>query len=305
MKHLKFISLTTIIFFLFSCSSTPYSGMDIILETEGYNYFIGNEESDSLIIYIDGSGYQSVLGLLDHHEKWTETSLSNPLSQHFRKSYNILIPEKLDFSPGGVYLDNPEVLSRSTVQGIGFSYSKKIDSFLINQEFDEIILIGASDGGALLPFIYENLKTKNEIDKMVILSGGGISQLKEFQILGDSSVPMPEQYRELYKQVDEIADVIRKDPNAIDQFYLGHPYIRWSSFFEYDPIEYIHNIKIPILFIHGELDWSTPVESTRIIEDSNISDLFDFYYYPGMEHSPSSFFELKKILKDIEKWLLD
>ncbi|WP_020611417.1 alpha/beta hydrolase family protein [Sediminispirochaeta bajacaliforniensis] len=304
MKQLRLFSIIIMVLFILSCSTIPYSGMEVISETEGYNYFIRNKESNSLIIYINGSGYKSVLGLQDHNHKWTETTLSNPLSQHFRDSYNILIPEKLDFSPGEIYLDNPEVLSKSTVQALGLSYSGKIDSFLRKNNFDEIILIGASEGGALLPFIYKNLEYKNEIDKMVIWSGGGLSQLEEFQILRDSSVEMPDQYRELCGQVIEMADTISKDPEAIDRYYLGHPYIRWSSFFEYEPIELIKDIKIPILFIHGELDWSTPVESTRIIEDSNISDLFDFYYYPKMEHGPSSFSELKKVLKDIETWLI-
>ncbi len=298
-----FVSIMTV-FLFFSCSSTPYSGMEIISESDGYNYYIENSESNSLIIYIDGSGYQSVLGQRDDSEKWTTTTLSNPLSQHFRKSYNILIPEKLDFSPGEIYLDNSEVLSKSTVQALGLSYSQKIDNFLSNHNFTEIILIGASEGGALLPYIYNNLLHIGEINKLVIWSGGGLSQLKEFQILGNSSVLMPDQYRDLCKQVDEMAEAINSEPEAIDKFYLGHPYIRWSSFFKYEPIDYIRQIDIPILFIHGEMDWSTPVESTRIIEESNISDQFDFIYYPKMEHSPSSFAELKRVLKDIEEWIL-
>ena len=303
MKKLKLAFLTISMFITISCSSTPYTGMKVISETKGYNYFFENEDSTSLIIYISGSGYQSVLGLQDSNQKWTETPLSNPLSEHFRERYSILIPEKLYFSPGERYIDDPEVLIKSTVQSLGFSFSGKIDSFLSKHSYDEIILIGASEGGALLPFIYENLEYKNEIDKMVVWSGGGLSQLKEFQILQDSPVKMPDQYRKLLRQVDEIVEIISKDPEAIDKFYLGHPYIRWSSFFEYEPIVYIQKINIPILFIHGELDWSTPVESTRVIEDSNISDLFDFYYYPEMEHGPATYSEMKKVLKDIEDWI--
>ncbi len=230
--------------------------------------------------------------------------MSNPLSQQFKNTYNILIPEKLNFSPGEVYIDTPEVLSLSTVQDLGFSYAKKIDSFLSNHNYNEIIIIGASEGGALLPFIYTNLESKNEIDKLVIWSGGGLNQLKELQILKDSSVKMPAQYRELCGQVDDMAKIINSNPQAIDKFYLGLPYMRWSSFFQYEPLEYIRQIRIPILFIHGEQDWSTPVESTRIIQDSNISELFDFYYYPKMEHSPLSYSELKKVLEDIEEWLI-
>ncbi|WP_156888474.1 alpha/beta hydrolase [Spirochaeta cellobiosiphila] len=289
---------------LFSChSSNPYEGIEYIKDSNGYTYFLNNPDSQSLIIYIDGSGYHSVLGIQKGNKKWSVTTLANPLSSFFKENYNILLPEKLTYEPGRDYADANRFLPQDTVEDMGQSYALKIDNFLQDKQYEYIVLLGTSEGGALLPYIYAHIENRKLIDRLVIWSGGGLSQLKEFQILGDSPVPMPKEFRDQYRTVDTLVKLIEADPEATNLFYLGRPYIHWKSYFKYEPIEYLKEINIPVLFLHGELDWSTPVESTRFVEESHLSKLFDFIYYPQMEHGPSSYEELEKIMGDIDKWL--
>lgn len=288
-----------------SCATNNrYNGLTTITENSLNYYLVENIQSDKLLIYIDGSGYESVLGIQNDDGSWKYTKLAEPLINATKKDYNIMIPEKPFFEKGKNYNSNKEALQNAGVESIIKIYTIKIDSFLSKNKYKDIIMIGSSDGGALLPKIYDELEYKECIDKLVILAGGGgVSQLDEFKILAKSSIKMPEAFRNELLKIEIIESDVKSNPSSIELFYLGHPYTRWSSFFQYKPIEYIKNIPIPILFIHGEKDWSCPVESTRIIEDQKISNDFDFYYYKNMGHSPTNIFQMMKLKKDILNWI--
>lgn len=252
------------------------------------------------------SGYESVLGLKNNDGPWEYKRLADPIIGATHKEYNILVPEKLFYEMGKEYKNNNEAFLQADVKSMVNSYTKSIDEYLNNKEFSFIIIIGSSDGGALLPKVYSQLLNKGKISKLVIMGGGGgYSQLDEFRILAKSPINMPDGYRNILKKVDEALYDINNNPNSIDKFYLGHPYTRWSSYFTYVPLEYIKSWKRQVLFIHGEKDWSCPIESTKIIEDQNISDSFTFNYYKNMEHGPTNVFQMLKLKKDILNWIND
>ncbi|MGL1890875.1 MAG: alpha/beta hydrolase [Spirochaetaceae bacterium] len=303
MKFKNVICLLIVGVLLSSCSTVKYKGM-LVYKTDGNYYVFPNSRSDKLLIYIEGSGYKSVLGTKDDDGSWETVSSASIVINQFRKNFNVLVPEKLFYEAGQEYNSDPKALKNSTVQGFVDSYTKSINSYLSNNKFSEVILMGSSDGGALVPLIYNNLKVKDQIDKIIILAGGGgMTQLDEFKTLATSSVKMPKEYRSMLVKTEKVYKDIKENPDSITEFFLGHPYTRWSSFFDYNPIEYIKEINIPVLFIHGERDWSCPVESTKIIEDQYNKENFTFEYYRKMEHGPRNIFEFNILKRDIIKWI--
>lgn len=294
-----------ILLLLNSCKSTDYYYEIETHKGDNYNYYtVENINSNKLIIFLQGSGYTSVLGLKNPDNTWNYRTLADPLISMAGDDYNIMIPEKLFFDMGQDYSEDRKALLSADVESITSVYSNSIDNYLDSRNFDSVIIIGSSDGGMFLPKVYSRLRNKDKITKLVNMSGGGgYSQLEEFRILSESPLKMPENYRYVLKQVDNALVDIENNPDSIDKFYFGHPYKRWSSVFKYNPVEYIKEIDIPMLFIHGEKDWSCPVESTRVIEDMNISDNFTFYYYKNMEHGPSNIFQMLRLKKDIMDWI--
>ncbi len=302
--RMKIIFLLISMNFIISCQTrNPYPGLQTHNGESTY-YTIENSDSNKLIIYLEGSGYESVLGRFDTSGNWEYTNFAEPITKTFSKEYNILVPEKLMFKMGQSYKDDKAVYSSYRVDELVLSYTKSIDTYLSRNIFSEVYIIGASEGGYLLPAVYKNLKNKNKIDKLVFFGSGGFSQLEELRILGNSKVEMPDNYRAICQQIETEWVDIQQDPNSVEKFFLGHPYSRWSSFFLYKPIEDIRGINIPALFIQGELDWSTPVESTKMIENEKISDKFKFIYYEKMEHGPSTYRQMKTLSNDMKEWLL-
>lgn len=304
-KRLNYIILLISMFFLISCQTrNPYPGIKTYKENGNF-YTIENPNSNNLIIYLEGSGYESVLGKFDSYGNWEYTKFAEPLVNIFRNEYNILIPEKLTFEMGQSYKNDKTVYSSYRVDELVSSYTRSIDTYLSNNNFSSVYIIGASEGGYLLPAVYRNLVNKDEIDKLIIIGSGGLSQLEELRILGKSEVSMPDNYRDICLKIDDVWGEIQQDPYSVEKFYLGHPYSRWSSFFTYRPIEDIRKIDIPVLFIQGKLDWSTPVESTKMVENEKISDKFTFIYYDEMEHGPATFKQMRNLTKDMKVWLLN
>lgn len=301
----KSIFAISISFILLSCQTTDnYENLQTFKNEFANFYFLENLDSHDLVINIEGSGYESVLGLKNDDGSWKYKKSASQIINMTKKDFNVLLPEKLFYEIGKNYNDDEESLKQADVNSLTNSYSESIDTFLDNKVFNNIILIGSSDGAALLPKIYSQLRNKNKITKIISISGGGgYTQLDEFRILSKSDLNMPENYRALLLKVDEVYDHIKKNPESIENFYLGHPYKRWSSFFNYLPLDYIEQIDIPILFLHGEKDWSCPVESTKYIEEKNISDKFEFIYYKNMEHGPRTIFEMIQIRNDIMRWI--
>lgn len=307
MKKILLLILTLIIF-LASCESLEvqkYYNKIQVYENNGKSYYVvNNEKSGELIIYLEGSGLSSVLGTKVNNF-WTSIHLSFFIIKHYSEHYNILIPEKLTMVMGEEYKNNKDILSSYTVKNIGYTYSQSIDHYLENTNYSSIYIIGSSEGGLLLPFVYNNLENKNRIKKLVIIGSGGLSQYECFKILGTSKMQMPQEYREQCLKIDSIKKDIEMYPNSIDKGYFGWPYKRWSSFFEYRPINELININIPILFIQGVLDWNSPVESVKYIEEFEISNNYTFLYYEDMGHGPEQEQDIFSMLDEINNWIQD
>jgi esterase/lipase len=287
----------------YSCTTTvPYHN---IHEINVYNHLIYtfNNNKYKALIYIDGSGLNSVLGV-KNTDKWTSVNFSYFIANNLNSDFTLVIPEKLNFKKGIDYTNNSEVLLKYTVENLVESYSSKIDYYIENNKnVNEIYLLGISEGGLLVPKILNTIKNKSKIKKMVIWGAGGYSQKECFKILAKSAIQMPETYRNECKKISEVEKDIEQNPKAIDKYYLGWPYSRWSSFFKYQPIDEYVGIDIPVLFIQGLKDYNSPFESVKYIEEEYRNKNYEYAYYRDMGHIPEKKEDIARIIQSIYSWI--
>jgi hypothetical protein len=81
--------------------------MQVFHYGNSHAYVFNNEASDKLLINIDGSGWDSVLGIKDE-ETWTTVHLGAHLLYYFGEKYTVLIPERLKRQPGLIYYTDME-----------------------------------------------------------------------------------------------------------------------------------------------------------------------------------------------------
>lgn len=301
-KVIFLLFLLTILFF--SCITSvinPYNNICQFEDNENLTYLI-NPGEKRVLIYIDGSGLNSVLGIVKN-KVWVEVGFSYYLSKYFDNDISIVVPEKLYFKKGNNYSANKLSLIDYTVENLVKSYSQKIDKYIELNNQKEIYLFGISEGGLLAPKILNNIKYKDKIKKMVIWGAGGFDQAESFRVLSKSNIKMPKNYKEKCSFVDNIIEDIKKHPNSIDRYYFGWTYNRWESFFKYKPINEYQTIDIPVLFIQGVADYNSPYESVKYIEENIPNNKYQFQYYQNMGHIPEKDKEIKEILDYIFLWL--
>lgn len=122
-----------------SCKSVdniqdPYKNMTILDYGHNTAYAFQNTESDKLIIYIDGTGWTSVLGWKENN-RWTHLGFSNFVVNTFRSNYNVMIPERLNMQIGRGYRLNPDMRRNYNLENLVEYYS-----FAINISMKEIFL---------------------------------------------------------------------------------------------------------------------------------------------------------------------
>jgi esterase/lipase len=299
------------ILLLYSCTTfnhkDPYPNMEVLYYKNSHAYFFKNDTSDKLVIHIDGSGWDSVLGI-KNEKKWLSTHLGAQMLQVLGEKYNFLIPEKLNREPGLVYFEDIEDRANYTAENLLNCYVESINGFLAEHTFTSVILIGISEGGILLPFIYEKMISSSIVTSMVIYGCGGLSLYESYKILS-TSPNVSDTLKEVYLHIIEVYDYIEKyklenkivDITVEENFY-GFNYRWFDSFMNIRPMERYKNINLPILFLHGEKDINIPVESTRYIYDNMPDKPFEYIYY-NWAHEPENYFDIIKLRLDIASWI--
>jgi esterase/lipase len=270
-----------------------------------YNLFTAyefkNNISDKLIIYIDGTSYFSVLGLKNNNN-WDYVSYGYFVVNLLHSKYNILIPERLSMQIGTYYYLDPETRRNYILENLVETYSSTINTYLSQNNYSSIVLLGVSEGACLLPLIYQNIEAKDNVIGMVSISYGGLSAYEQIKILAESEVDMPDYYREACRNIDEYRQDVELYPNSIGEI-MGYTYRWWNSFKDYKPIDDYSEINIPILFIHGVLDNVVPVESTHYVQENLTNKQFKYLYFNNTGHNIIVTKERKIIEKSILEWI--
>jgi esterase/lipase len=288
-----------------SCTTTfnhrnPYPNMEIVRYGNSQAYVFRNKASDTLIINIEGSGWDSVLGI-KNEKRWLATHQGAQLLQVLGDTYTFFIPEKLNRQPGLDYSRNREDREKYTAENLLDCYLESINGYLAEHAFSSIVLIGNSEGAVLLPLIYERMNDKHAVTALVSLATGGLSFYESYSILSVSST-LPEEWKEMYRYfVEEYNPEHTYRDTYVEDIY-GMTYRWFTSFMHIKPFDYYKNILIPILFIHGETDYNIPVESTRYIQENLPDKPFEYRYYPW-DHQPRNRADFIQFRNDIAEWV--
>lgn len=256
--------------------------------------------SRRLIVYLEGSGLYSVLGT-EEKGRLDSYTVSYVILDAWKDSADILIPEKPGMHKGGQFYGDASVLASYTVEDHASSHARGIDDHLSRYQYDEVFLVGFSEGGALLPAVYEAMERKGEITGLVAVGAGVMNQYDEFILLAESPLTMNDQYRNGLSHVAEAREKIMQDPESIEKWYLGWPYRRWSSYFSYTPANLYRDVPVPVLFLHGEKDTSSPVESSLAANSLGLSNC-TVITYPEMGHGPDTDEQRTRLFTDITEW---
>jgi len=259
------ILIILLLFLVISCS---YSDYKVLTYNDDLNDFtncyffqrcVKDSINEDLIIYLDGASYNSTLGVKGSIFPWKSFSFAYQLQKKLPNNFDLLVPEKMGIKAGEDFSEDSLKLNCTTLKNRVKSAVISIDDFLNNNIYKNIYLIGYSEGGMILPRVYNNLKSKNKISKLVNLSGGGYSYYRlikhYYNEKGWDTLRVDSAYKE-----------ILNNPNSLSKYYMGHPYKQWIDFMKYNPsIEY-KDINIPILILHGVIDENATVESARYLK---------------------------------------
>ena len=304
MKNIVF--LLFIIQFCSSCTTVekgnPYSNMETLIFNGNFAYEFKslNASSDRLIINFTGSGWSSALGVYDNNE-WVFTGTAAQLLRVLRKDHTILIPEKWNRKPGINYFDDPEARYQYTKENLVNCYVSTIDSYLSERNFSTVILVGTSEGAALIPLIYERMENKNLVKGMVSIAAGGLSMYESY-LISIKKNDVPDFWKEAYSYSISVHENLEDYSESIETTPLGLVYRQMASFMDIRPFDHYKNINIPILFIHGIKDMNIAVESTIYIQKNLPDKPFEFIYY-DMGHIPMEEAEKTRFRNDIAKWI--
>ena len=307
-KRLLLVFIIIVLFF--SCTTfnrrNPYPNMEIAYYANSQAYVFPNEASDKLIIVIDGSGWESVLGEKKGNT-WKTVGLAAIFLQELNHRYAILVLEKLKRQPGIVYFEDIEDRANYTAENLVACYTESINNYLTAHVFSSIVLIGSSEGAALLPLVYERMDNKENVTAMVSMAFGGLSWYESNKILSVRS-DIPQGWSEMYFGASYIFRPENKAEdnefmNSFEEDYFGFTFRYFTSFFHIRPFDYYKNIDIPVLFVHGKNDYNVPVESTMYVQEHLPDKPFEYKYYEW-EHGPGSRADTLQFRKDIAEWIL-
>jgi hypothetical protein len=218
--------------------------MEIVRYGNSQAYVFENELSDKLIISIEGSGWDSVLGT-KNGERWSGTGIGAQMIQVLRDKYTFLIPEKLKRQPGMVYSGDMEDRANYTAGNLLDCYTESINGYLSEHSFSSIVIIAASEGTVLLPLIYERMNNKDAVKALVSIGFGGVSLYESYSVLSQLPNVSPED-RNMYQYfVEKYHPDLSDHWDSYAEFVYGVTYRWFNSFKDIRPFEYYKNIDIP------------------------------------------------------------
>lgn len=126
------------------------------------------------------------------------------------------------------------------------------------------LVLGHSEGGVVAARVAAELP---KVTHVASLAAGGPTQLFDLAETrrrpqtGDQPGDAERRVREFFDEWAKIA----KDPDSISQFWMGHPYRRWSSFLKHSVTEELLRSKARIYLAHGVADTIIPVAAHDVL----------------------------------------
>jgi fermentation-respiration switch protein FrsA (DUF1100 family) len=129
-----------------------------------------------------------------------------------------------------------------------------------------------------------------------------LSVYESYDILSKSPL-VPKRYQDAYKKIVDVYSHEGQFVRDIDEIAIYNMTYRYiGSIIKIRPCDYLKDIDIPILFIHGKKDINIPVESTLYIQE-NLEHKPYTYIFPDTPHSPGSYKSIVELCGNIAVWL--
>jgi hypothetical protein len=155
---------------------------------------------------------------------------------------------------------------------------------------------------------------------MVFLSSDGESQMYGFVLdvrkrQARGELTSAEADDEVQKLMQKFRDIYA-NPDATDKFWMGHTYLRWSTFFQ-PSVDNLLKTNARVFVGTGTADTNAPVESTEVIPLEFLragKHNLTFRTWPGLDHSYSKEVvdpdgsrrredHLRDVLGEVMEWL--
>lgn len=299
-RFYKFFILISILFLL-SCSYGDFTTYRINDQVNFYNYYLfeRNEENknENLIVFLDGSTMHSSLGIKGSILPWKSFSAAYFFQKKLSEEFDLLVPERMNMEAGINYSEDTVRLKEYTLEKRVDASIKCINEVIQKKIYQNLYIVGYSEGGLILPMIYNSLKDQQSVKKLISIAAGG----KSYYDLMTTTLKA-RGFSENY--IDSTIAEIKKYPTSVTKFAFGHPFNKWKSFLYYDPIEEYKKIEIPILAIHGDSDKNISVEVSRFLKEK-----FDEYgkknlTYIEIKNASHNFEEeVDQVILEIEKFI--
>ncbi len=215
-----------------------------------------------VILVIQGSGSQSI---------WVKRGdrvgggLQNLVLMAAKGRARILAVEK----PGVKYLDWPkqpgtategskEFLAEHTLPRWAEANVAALKAVLPQEGIDpsRVLVMGHSEGGIVAARVAAELPA---VTHVAPLACGGLTQLFSLATLARKRAPKGEETAAVDKVYADWAKILAK-PDSIEDFWMSHPYRRWSSFLKDSVLAELLRTKAKIYLAHGSADEADAVE---------------------------------------------
>jgi len=128
----------------------------------------------------------------------------------------------------------------------------------------QTLVMGHSEGGLVVARVAAELP---QVTHVASLAGGGPTQLfdqaelKSRPRADDKPGDADRRVRDFYEEWAQV----QKNPESISQFWMGHPYRRWSSFLAHSVIVELLRTKAKVYLVQGTLDTSVSIKAHDVL----------------------------------------
>ncbi len=125
-----------------------------------------------------------------------------------------------------------------------------------------VLVIGVSEGAQMAAGLAHDIA---EIQHVALIGGSGPTQLFDFAADIHRSSDSDEEKRKRLQELDDNVSAIRADPASTSKFFMGHPYLRWSSFFAQSAADRLAQTRARVYLASGMQDTSVPILSAEVL----------------------------------------
>lgn len=220
-----------------------------------------------VILFVQGSGSQS---LWTKHGDRIGGGLQNLWLQTVGVRARILAVEKpgvkfLDWpkQPGSATEGSKEFLTEHTLPRWGEANVAAVKAVLTLPDVDSsrVLTVGHSEGGIVAARVAAEVPA---VTHVASLAGGGPSQLFSLASLARRNAPAGQATLAVKSVFDDWAKVLAK-PDSIDDFWMGHPYCRWSGFLKYSVGQELRRTKARVFIANGTADPAEAIEGFDVL----------------------------------------